>query len=373
MTATEAISNPSMLEAACTQIADWEPPRAGLHKLSFLRHPLPLEVAVHSAFPLQGISVTSTIPPQLVSAFQPSGSWDALIHLLPSLSELYLLFEQVLLCEPIVVLAKNPQLCSEFVSAIVDLVRPVPFAGDVRPYITMQSEFFNNNIGGRATRHYLIGITNPFLLKRISALSEDIGSSTPHIVYLQGSSAAVPIRLHHHRHQIHVDYQVPGAMSPPNRARGHISKDQTFLKNIDTMLRSNGSDAAEVSSVIRRHFAYITGAFLAPINRYLATLMSSSAITSPGGNLQYSHFSEVDFLQSLSKHGTSIQFKGQTSIHRHKAEAAFYSKFCRSSNFYSWLEMKLGLEKEAFAGAVGQGTIQGQKTEWPWLPGGCIE
>lgn len=69
---------------------------------------------------------------------------------------------QVLQSDPMVVLADDPTTCSEFVSAAVDLIRPVgfdsslpyyrhwwcviftnmlkiPFGGDCRPYLTMQS------------------------------------------------------------------------------------------------------------------------------------------------------------------------------------------------------------------------------------------
>jgi hypothetical protein len=46
-------------------------------------------------------------------ASEPVGQWHRLVRLLPSLSEMYILFEQILLSEPMVVLAKNPQLCSE--------------------------------------------------------------------------------------------------------------------------------------------------------------------------------------------------------------------------------------------------------------------
>jgi hypothetical protein len=109
---------------------------------------------------------------------------------------------------------------------------------------------------------------------------------------------------------------------------------------------SDNLSADAISNHIRRHFAYLTATFLAPLNRYVATLMSSQVL-SPGGSLQYANFREEDFFQSLSKHGCSVQFKGQTSIHRHRAQDAFYKAFCRSQNFYSWLNMKLTLEREA--------------------------
>jgi hypothetical protein len=92
---------------------------------------------------------------------------------------------------------------------------------------------------------------------------------------------------------------------------------------------------------------------MAPLNRFLATHLSSAVFT-PGGNPQYANFSETDFLHSLSKYGSSVKFRGQGPLQRHKTRDTFYERFCRSPNFYSWLEMKMALEKEASAGMLGK-------------------
>lgn len=60
---------------------------------------------------------------------EPVGSWSRLARLMTSVAELYIIFEQVLLCEPLVVLADEPSICSEFVSCIIDLIRPVCASG----------------------------------------------------------------------------------------------------------------------------------------------------------------------------------------------------------------------------------------------------
>lgn len=76
----------------------------------------------------------------------PVGSWARLAPLLTSLSELYIVFERVWMCrrlgvmggemlmwlqallsEPMVVLADDPRTASEFVSSVVDMIRPVGF------------------------------------------------------------------------------------------------------------------------------------------------------------------------------------------------------------------------------------------------------
>jgi hypothetical protein len=80
---------------------------------------------------------------------------------------------------------------------------------------------------------------------------------------------------------------------------------------------------------------------LAPLNRYLATLTSSTPDTNI---IDMGSFSEEDFLESLSTYGCSVHFKGKTSFHRHRTAEAFYRKFIRSPGFFTWLEMKMRLQ-----------------------------
>jgi hypothetical protein len=89
---------------------------------------------------------------------------------------------------------------------------------------------------------------------------------------------------------------------------------------------------------VRRHFGFLTGRFLAPLDRYFAQLMTPGAAVDP---FEYGRFSETDFLQSLSKFGSGVEFKGKTHFQRNKMEEAFYKKFCRSPSFFSWLQMKM--------------------------------
>lgn len=95
--------------------------------------------------------------------------------------------------------------------------------------------------------------------------------------------------------------------------------------------------------------------FLAPLNRYLATLASTS---SDSNIIDIAGFSEADFLASLSKHGCSVQFKGKTGYHRHRTAEAFYRKFCRTPSFFKWLEMKMRLQQAPLE-VIGTGPVNG--------------
>ncbi|RKP04270.1 hypothetical protein CXG81DRAFT_23046 [Caulochytrium protostelioides] len=80
---------------------------------------------------------------------------------------LWTLWELVLLGEPVLVLADTPGGCSQVVHALVELVKPLPFGGDYRPYFTIQDA----DIKTLASRHrapsaaVLLGVTNPVFSK----------------------------------------------------------------------------------------------------------------------------------------------------------------------------------------------------------------
>lgn len=296
-------------------------------------------------------------------AYQPTGSWSKLLALLPTIVELYVIYEKLILCEPVVILAKNPQLCSEFVSACVDLVRPVPYAGIVRPYLIMQSDFSSVELEQGTVSHFCIGITNPFLLQRIMAAAEENKRPLPHVIYLHESEKRVPIKKSgSQRHQRQAQMDFPGTMSLDTERGGkkYLKSDHTLTKTLDSILTDKTSPAImfgmneDADTLIRRHFAELTAQFLAPLNRYLASRMASSVFSPGGQNLSYANFSTPDFLSSLAKYGTSVKFRGQAPLQRHRARDSMYDAFCKSPNFYGWLEMKIGLEKEASAGLLAQ-------------------
>ncbi|KAL9064764.1 MAG: hypothetical protein Q9157_007716 [Trypethelium eluteriae] len=351
ITARDVISNPDALMAACGQIAQWQPPSMGKQTLPFLGSLLELHIAPHQSLPLQGLQILPAISEKLTTspiyAYQPVASWEKIIRYLPSLWDLYKAFEKMLLSESVIVLAKNPQVCSEIISALVDLIRPIPYAGECRPYAIMQSEFFASNLEHGPNRSFVVGITNPFLLKRLMAQLD--GAKPPYILYLREGRTPTPLKVDKDDHQKRSNDELPGSPVPLQHFKSYIKPDYSFLSSLELMMTNNDPS---LSPTIRRHFTYIAAQFLAPFNRYFATLMSS-VVTSPGGNLNYHNFSEADFMKNLAHHGSSVPFKGNSALARHRSRDTLYLAFCRSASFYSWLEMKLSLEKEASAGLLG--------------------
>lgn len=358
MTESGVISDPATLEAAYSQIASWPPPAIGRHDLPFLGKMLTLDIAPHQSFPLQGLPGPTPLISDTRSsiyAYEPIGSWDTIMHFMPCITDLYVLYEKLILCESVIVIAKSPQLASEAVSSLLDLICPVPYAGVIKPYMTMQADFRSIGIDGGTPRPFIVGITNPFLLKRIVAAAESSHRARPHILYLQNFDGPVPTRRHHslhHKSSRNALLDLPGGgIEVHTPSRRFLKFDSTIVSQIETFLKL-GDQTRELGPIIRRHFAELTAQFVAPINRYLVT---SNVVSPGGGHHRYASFSAQDFLQSVSKHGTSVKFRGQGPMQRHRARDGLYESFCNSPNFYSWLEMKMSLENEASAGLLGAG------------------
>ena len=313
--------------------------------------------APNAAFALQGLpeSPTATEITHLpIYAYEPVGSWHTLIDYWPYYSELYAAYERLVLGESVIVLAHSPQVSSECVSALLDLIRPIPYSGVVRPYLTMQSDFRAVGLDGGTPQQFLVGITNPFLLTRLTSTSESLGRARPHVVTLEKSEKPMSTRSRpSQRRSLRAGSAVNNGDDVPNAAKRFFKSDQSFLRELEVNRREDGSSNEVVGSIVRRHFAELTAQFLSPLNRYLATSIATEAFT-PGGGPAYANFSVETFLANLGKHGSTVKVKAQNSFQRHKTTERLYESFCRSPNFYSWLDSKLGLERAASAGLLDQ-------------------
>lgn len=114
-------------------------PESGIFELPFLGHALLVDIPLpHQAqfriFSKSSIPVSPGAVPLLVS--QPASSLSELLREL--VDQLWLIWELVLLAEPILIYSPgDPRRCSELVQWLVNIIRPLPFAGDYRPFFHM--------------------------------------------------------------------------------------------------------------------------------------------------------------------------------------------------------------------------------------------
>jgi hypothetical protein len=284
--------------------------------------------------------------------------WDLLVPLLPSPSILYVLYERLLLGSPVIILGQNPDQVSGLTHALVDLIRPIPFSGIVRPYLPMQSTSTGGDISlfdPSQSQSMLVGITNPFLLQRMD--NSNPGPNSPLIITLNTTvsetSAAhghrlfkhSPLRLRRSSSSAQAPTPRPGSQTtapPAEHLRpSSIKPDRSFLHSL------SAAGSPDVSSVVRRHFADLTARFLAPVNRHLATAAPDAEESKEDDRGHAGAFDTPAFLASLRRHDVGgVPFVGRTRALRGKHRDAFYAALVAGRGFRDWLDIRaLGMGK----------------------------
>ncbi|KAK9106576.1 hypothetical protein Syun_022587 [Stephania yunnanensis] len=100
------------------------------------------------------------------------------------LLELWLLWELLLIGEPILIIAPTPPQCCEAVASVVSLVAPLLCSVDFRPYFTIHDHDFaqlNSLHDGENFPPMVLGVTNLFFLKALRSIPHvvSVGSPSP--------------------------------------------------------------------------------------------------------------------------------------------------------------------------------------------------
>ncbi|GJP33799.1 hypothetical protein CLOM_g18309 [Closterium sp. NIES-68] len=97
-------------------------------------------------------------------------------------AQLWVLWELLLIGEPLLVLAPTPAQCSEAVAALVGLIAPLPCSLDFRPYFTIHDPDFpllNALRDGDPIPPVVLGVTNLFFLKALKHLPHVLSIGRP--------------------------------------------------------------------------------------------------------------------------------------------------------------------------------------------------
>lgn len=302
-----------VLESFVQQVCRWPAPEAGAT----------LEL------PLFG----SHIPVALPHGQEPQRPWDGQAMLLSSVPEtslhatlhavvpsLWLLWELVLLGEPLIVVAADPRTASDAVWHLLDLIRPVPCAGDYRPYFHIHDYDYAALVSrNKPPAGTILGVTNPFFLQACS--------HWPHVLHLGWRvGAARTARTPAAR---------VGVESPRKR---RVVKDRALLRTVGDLCARG--EHAQANVVLRRYFADLTERFLAPLNRYVASLVPDLS----AADAQMRPFSAPDFIASLSTHSTPLPVRARPLAA--STRTALYNDFLRSPNFSLWLQARVAAIEE---------------------------
>ncbi|KAG2227478.1 hypothetical protein INT45_007504 [Circinella minor] len=338
-----------MLEAACMNIAHWGPVIEGkVLDLPFLGQLL--EVEISRPYEPQLLETTSfdmgKLQPEMqIMASLPVGGLYH--HFKDILQDLWLLWELMLLAEPLVVIAPDPGVCSEAVVSLVDLINPIPYCGDYRPYFTIQDTDFKSFVTkSKPPTNLILGVTNPFFNTAIE--------HWPHVVRVGRQQLRKPDGTLIPAHSNHVRAHKPktglGAKSNilfefvqgvTSKRKGIIAKDRQLLKMLtEASMRGHPPDWV-LNNMLRRHFVDLTGKFLVPLDRYFSTLIPAPIqFQTDSGPPQLRPFQTEQFMKSLKDHQRQLPFKSTFKTRTTSADPMrdLYAQFLKCGNFATWLQ-----------------------------------
>ncbi|PWN51851.1 DUF1630-domain-containing protein [Violaceomyces palustris] len=290
-----------------------------------------------------------------------------------ALPDMWLLWECILLAEPILVIGPDPKATSEAVWHMLDLIRPIPFAGDFRPYFHIHDYDFKTLVTkNKPQAGTLLGATNPFFAQ--------VCSHWPHVLRV-GKAAAKNVKFVQSG-----SAKRPGGVAGGNSAGGggpdhipgfttkkkrRISKDRPLLKRLLEMAeqRRNNPSASEVddgaNALMRRYFADLTERFLAPLNRYVASLVPADFdLSSPSEAPKIKPFNTSAFLASLKAHGTPLPIRSRSLPTGAAVRQSLYTDFLKCPNFSLWLHARVAAAEEEQRRRYIAALLQGDVTAY---------
>ncbi|KAF5358764.1 hypothetical protein D9758_008558 [Tetrapyrgos nigripes] len=321
-----------MLEAACHNIATWlkrsDPVFGSFIELGFLGTVLPVELPQTNDS--QQLTDTSSFrekyDPRLHILASAAPLMPPPLHLFEAcLSNLWSIWECVVLCEPILVFGSSPAQTSQAIWFFRDLLRPIPLGGDIRPYFTIHDKDHSALVNKLPPKSgVLLGVTNPFFDRSCS--------HWPHILSL-GRNTRPPITSSK-------PTPTPASPGPPpgwktKLHKRYISKDRVLLKQLENACQGTEEQMLSASLMLRRHFCSRTNELLLPLARYLNTLIPTpSEVSKSGtknGSLRLKPFNSTNFFASLKAHGTTLPFRSASK------RTEFYERWLKTPAFGLWL------------------------------------
>lgn len=318
------------LEAVCNQIDQWPPPVPGM-TLNLPVMGIVFQVRIPSRNDKPGGSpVKQTLKENLLPApmLLPTIHELDLFKCFQSvLIHLQMLWELMLLGEPVIVMAPSPTVSSETVLALVNSITPLRYCCDYRPYFTIHdSEFKEYTTRTQAPPNVILGVTNPFFIKTFQ--------SWPHIIRLGElkMSGDLPKQVKVKKlAKLKTMDTKPGVYTAYTT---FLHKDKTLIKRLLKGIQRKRPSEVQ-SAILRRNLLELTQSFIIPLERYLASLMPlQRSVTAWKTPPQIRPFSQDEFIGTLDHAGPQLTsvLKGDWM--------GLYKRFFRSPNFDGWFRLR---------------------------------
>ncbi|XP_041713387.1 protein DENND6B isoform X1 [Coregonus clupeaformis] len=318
------------LEAVCNEIDQWQSPVPGL-TLNLPVMGVVMQVRIPSkndkpeGSPVKQEQNENLLPaPMMLPTIHELDLFKCfqsfLIHL-------QMLWELMLLGEPVVVMAPSPTVSSETVLALVSSIAPLRCCCDYRPYFTIHdTEFKEYTTRTQAPPNVILGVTNPFFIK--------IFQSWPHIIRLGElkMSGDLPKQV-----KVKKLAKLKTLDTKPGIYTAHktfLQKDKSLIKRLLKGIQRKRPSEVQ-SAILRRHLLELTQSFIIPLERYLASLMPLQRSVTPWKTPpQIRPFSQEEFMGTLEHAGPQL-----TSVLKGDW-VGLYRKFFRSPNFDGWYRLR---------------------------------
>lgn len=220
-------------------------------------------------------------------------------------SKLWTIWELLIVGEPVLVAASNPQTCGDAVLAMVSLVSPLEFAGECRPFFTMHDSDFkhysetghpeydsslaeptpenssdssSSTPAGTRLGSVVVGVTNPYFFKAFE--------HWPHIITIadeNGAGGAVkrknpattPKRSSiNSKSSFRSFSEYKTSLDTKYKPFYEFSKELVAeLKKMATKAPA-GTPPKDERQLLKHHFRKLTEAFLLPLELYFKSLLS---------------------------------------------------------------------------------------------------
>lgn len=270
------------------------------------------------------------------------------------LLQLWMLWELMIIGEPLLVIATTPTLCSEAVSALVSIVAPLTVSVDFRPYFTIHDPDFerlNSLKKGQGFPPMVLGVTNLFFLKSLNGI--------PHVVSVGPGSGVEKQNVSEKRfgpgnflNAVRMKREGPLSLMTEHKEAvwsryvGTMKPDTAVLNRLvdaGPAQRIDESMAVVNNDILRRHFVELTTNFLAPFGPYMraaAPSEDSSPFVDPP---PLPTFRVDEFLNRLAERGP-----GKFLSKRMRSNwLDLYRRFLDGQNFMLWFQSKrTAAEKE---------------------------
>ncbi|XP_044796645.2 protein DENND6B isoform X3 [Bubalus bubalis] len=326
------------LEAVCNEIDQWPAPAPG-QTLSLpvmgvvLQVHIPSRADTSEPGPLEPSGHETLLPAPVV--LHSVHELDLFRCFRPVLAHVQLLWELMLLGEPLLVLAPSPAVSSEMVLALTSCLQPLKFCCDYRPYFTIHdSEFKEFTTRTQAPPNVVLGVTNPFFIKTLQHWPHILRVGEPRMsgdlpkqVKLKkpsrlktldtkpGLYTAYTAHLHRDKALLRRLLKVPLGVgcSPWEEDPGLV----LWLSPGDPQGLQKKRPSDVQTAVLRRHLLELTQSFIIPL-------------TPP----QIRPFCQDDFLQSLERSGPQLTcvLKGDW--------LGLYRRFFKSPHFDGWYRQR---------------------------------